>query len=691
TAYSNTLQCADLDGDGADELIGRGIDGISVWKYRPASSSVDGSWDQIQFDNDGPAWSNSNGWLNPGYSETIQCARISSGVEKILLGRGRNGMEAWRFRISPGAKSGTWTQLATIDALSDAANCNVPEYYETIQCADIDGDGRDELLIRGSAGVYVWKYGGGDGQTDSWTSGPLNEDLPDSANWNQPKYYQTIQLADIDGDGRAELIARAGAGIQIWSYDTDDLGSSSWSERQSGPAWADGSNGDKGWDAVEYYSSIQTARALKPGDVGYTGDGSHTQSVLLARGPGWVETWRLDRKPGEQGTWYQTSVPYQTLTGGPLAAYEGITRLLRLSGTGVNGIRERYGDSAADFDRWISELSGATRVPGGVSATQDEWDAVRNQIINELYWVKDVQNWYGNLMARQITDTFLAEDLTLFTVGPYLQFDNSNNTTLILSILALVAGAIVAVLGFPVLELGAAAAVAGVIGTAFSAAALGLPGGGTDLFQAPYNQLQGQLRDSFSNALEANGANLRAITGTVNGSTYVPGDYGLLSAIGQMIDSSVWDYEDSKLPATVLVAQRAYAVSIWKTLLVAVQNSGSKWQVNINNNGDNLFDFPRNFVPEVSVYKGGRPDGNGGTFRGWEWITQGGDQGWIDQSHLIALFGPVDPQKPNVFPLGVPTAEVYLSQNGWPAMNGQLTLAESVGAWVLCDEAYRWL
>jgi hypothetical protein len=30
----------------------------------------------------------------------------------------------------------------------------------------------------------------------------------DIGGWDQPQYYATIQLADIDGDGRAELIGR---------------------------------------------------------------------------------------------------------------------------------------------------------------------------------------------------------------------------------------------------------------------------------------------------------------------------------------------------------------------------------------------------------------------------------------------------------------------------------------------------
>lgn len=42
----------------------------------------------------------------------------------------------------------------------------------------------------------------------------------DFSGWDQPRYYATIQLADIDGDGRAELLGRGPGGILVNHFDT---------------------------------------------------------------------------------------------------------------------------------------------------------------------------------------------------------------------------------------------------------------------------------------------------------------------------------------------------------------------------------------------------------------------------------------------------------------------------------------
>jgi hypothetical protein len=42
----------------------------------------------------------------------------------------------------------------------------------------------------------------------------------DGAGWTDPSQYSTIQLADITGNGRDELIARNSDGLEIWEFDT---------------------------------------------------------------------------------------------------------------------------------------------------------------------------------------------------------------------------------------------------------------------------------------------------------------------------------------------------------------------------------------------------------------------------------------------------------------------------------------
>jgi len=42
----------------------------------------------------------------------------------------------------------------------------------------------------------------------------------DAAGWTDPSKYSTIQLGDVNGDGKDELLGRGDAGIEIWTFDT---------------------------------------------------------------------------------------------------------------------------------------------------------------------------------------------------------------------------------------------------------------------------------------------------------------------------------------------------------------------------------------------------------------------------------------------------------------------------------------
>ncbi|HZR39470.1 MAG TPA: VCBS repeat-containing protein, partial [Ktedonobacteraceae bacterium] len=111
------------------------------------------------------------------------------------------------------ASQSAWSTLPAGPALSDADGWNQPQYYSTIQTADVDGDGLPELLARGSAGINLWKCSQ---KSFQWNTLPAGPALSDANNWNQPQYYSTIHSADLDGDGQAELLARASGGISVW-------------------------------------------------------------------------------------------------------------------------------------------------------------------------------------------------------------------------------------------------------------------------------------------------------------------------------------------------------------------------------------------------------------------------------------------------------------------------------------------
>jgi hypothetical protein len=293
---NKTVQSADIDGDGQDELIGRNSSGILVNQF-------DGATGQWQTMTSGPTLSDYSlgtglfgvkfGWEQPCYYQTIQTGKINGGSKAMLIARDNEGIKAWEFAPYPNnPRQGIWTALPDGPAWHDftlshplTTAWNQADCYQTIQCADIDGDGRDELLGRsqdpasyqtGSAGLQVWKFDG-----SNWSQMPSLTTMSDANGWNQPQQYSTIQCADIDGDGIAEVIGRDSTGLHVWKYYPNNGG---WA---LGITQSDFSDAN-GWNAAPYYSTIQCA------DV--DGDG---QAEIVARAASGIVVYHHNKSTGQ--------------------------------------------------------------------------------------------------------------------------------------------------------------------------------------------------------------------------------------------------------------------------------------------------------------------------------------------------------------------------------------------------------
>jgi hypothetical protein len=212
---------------------------------------------------DGPGWSDAGGWDQPKYYSTIQTADINGDGRAEVIARSAGGIEVWKFDPS----SNAWSRLPDGPGWSDAGGWDQTKFYSTIQTADINGDGRAEVIARSAEGIVVWNF---DPSNNTWSRLPDGPNWSDAGGWDQPKYYSTIQTADINGDGRAEVIARSAEGIEAWKFVPS---SNTWSKLSKGPGWSDAD----GWNLTQYYSTIQTANI--------DGDG---QDELLARGSGGI-------------------------------------------------------------------------------------------------------------------------------------------------------------------------------------------------------------------------------------------------------------------------------------------------------------------------------------------------------------------------------------------------------------------
>jgi peptidoglycan/xylan/chitin deacetylase (PgdA/CDA1 family) len=129
---------------------------------------------------------------------------------------------------------------------------NDPSYYRSIRLADIDGDGDDDICGRASTGLVCAKSNGSSfGTPKLWTSRFGNAD-----GWGSSKYGPTIQFGDLDGDGDADVCGRGIDGL--------------WCARSSGKQgvesfayyglWSDDFSDAEGFGAAaSYYGSIRLA------------------------------------------------------------------------------------------------------------------------------------------------------------------------------------------------------------------------------------------------------------------------------------------------------------------------------------------------------------------------------------------------------------------------------------------------
>jgi hypothetical protein len=168
-----------------------------------------------------PQWSDHSGWSSPSEYETIQLARLGAESRQDLIGRDSVGLWVERFDTA----TGQWRLLGSADGgvalpMPASEGWDRPSQYATIQTADLDGDGQYELLARAADGVHVYRWHPGTGMFTDISHAPRL--LSDAAGGNHASVYETIQTADLLGDGHAELVARTPHGIEYarWNQHT---------------------------------------------------------------------------------------------------------------------------------------------------------------------------------------------------------------------------------------------------------------------------------------------------------------------------------------------------------------------------------------------------------------------------------------------------------------------------------------
>lgn len=225
--YHSTIRLLDMDGDGKDDLCARAAKGMVCHKSTGSDFGAT---------IDGPAWSNEAGLDQVSYYGTLRTGDVNGDGRDDLCMRRQEGMECW---LSDG--NGFPTRVEG-PGWKDASGWGGFPYWSTIRLVDVNGDGRDDLCARAAAGLRCHLSDGkGFGEAIEVAA------LTDDSGWNDPSNFLTLRTGDMDGDGAQDLCIRANAGMRCYLWNGTDFSS------VDGPAWSDAD----GWNEAKYFHTIQ--------------------------------------------------------------------------------------------------------------------------------------------------------------------------------------------------------------------------------------------------------------------------------------------------------------------------------------------------------------------------------------------------------------------------------------------------
>lgn len=199
-SHFGTLRLGDVDGDGRADACMRLAEGMACWL-----SEDHGFGRRIA----GPTWSDADGWGLLAHWSTIRLRDVDGDGRADLCGAGPDGFAC---HLSEG--SGFGARRAGPDRTAAWADLAV---FKSLRLGDVDGDGSADVCVREREGVQCWLWSGaGFGRM---ITGPR---LRDEEGWANPARAGTLRLADVDGDHRDDLCARASEGLRCFTSSGPD-------------------------------------------------------------------------------------------------------------------------------------------------------------------------------------------------------------------------------------------------------------------------------------------------------------------------------------------------------------------------------------------------------------------------------------------------------------------------------------
>lgn len=200
--YYGSLRLGDVNGDGKADVCMRKTDGIYCalslgLSFAPATRFTEG-------------FSDAEGWRAAHYGSTLMLGDINGDGRADLCGRGAYGILCILATARGDAFfGGSWWSFRGAFSNADGWDMSL-SLYGSVRLADLDGDGKSDVCGRSPGGLTC-------SISTGQRFGPLIRigalEFADGGGWRVDRYGPTLQLADLDGDGRADACGRGSDGI----------------------------------------------------------------------------------------------------------------------------------------------------------------------------------------------------------------------------------------------------------------------------------------------------------------------------------------------------------------------------------------------------------------------------------------------------------------------------------------------
>jgi len=187
--HAATLSFADVDGDGKADACSRTATGIACARNVGRRFETPRTWLADMTD--------ARGWAPAKYASSVQLADVDGDGRADVCGRGPSGLVCALSTGKGFGKMERWSQ-ATDFADGD------------LHFGDLNGDRRDDVCGHGSEGVVcALSTAHGFTKASLW----LSASSLAAQGWQRPDLAATLQLGDVNGDGRADLCGRGSEGL----------------------------------------------------------------------------------------------------------------------------------------------------------------------------------------------------------------------------------------------------------------------------------------------------------------------------------------------------------------------------------------------------------------------------------------------------------------------------------------------